>query len=149
MIWVASGYCGAMLSLTYVSSATASLDTRSLVDMLTQIRPRNEELGLTGMLLYSGGNIIQTLEGPEDVVDGTFATIERDVRHRGVLVLLREPVRERAFADWSMGFRELGSADLDAVSGYSDFLRRPSGSGLGDSGPAAYRLLELFRENMR
>ncbi|GAA1154816.1 BLUF domain-containing protein [Nocardioides aquiterrae] len=138
-----------MISLTYVSSATDLLDTTGLVDLLVDVRPRNEERGVTGMLLYSGGNIIQNLEGPDDVVDATFASIERDPRHRGVLVVLREEVEERGFPDWSMGFRELGGADLQGVSGFTDFLRRPVGSGLGDSSRAAYRLLELFRENMR
>jgi hypothetical protein len=138
-----------MLSLTYVSSATNLLDTTSLVTLLEHVRPRNEELGLTGMLLYSGGNIIQNLEGPDEVVDSTFAAIERDPRHRGVLVVLREQVEERGFPDWSMGFRELGGADIQGVSGYTDFMRRPVGAGLGDSTHAAYRLLELFRQSMR
>lgn len=138
-----------MLSLTYVSSAAEMLEVDDLVDLLEAIRPRNEERGLTGMLLYSGGNIIQTLEGPDDVVDATFAAIERDTRHRGVIMMLREPITERAFADWSMGFRSIGSADLQGVAGYSDFLRRPFGRDLGESTPAAYRLLEVFRDTMR
>ena len=138
-----------MLSLTYVSSARRLLDTASLVGMLADIRPRNDELGLTGMLLYSGGNIIQTLEGPEDVVESTFSRIELDPRHHGVLVVLRDPIEERGFADWSMGFRELSGADLEGVDGFSDFLRRPVAAGLGDSAPAAYRLLEVFRQTMR
>jgi hypothetical protein len=138
-----------MLSLTYVSSASQTLDATALVDLLAAIRPRNEELGLTGMLLHSGGNIIQVLEGPDPVVEETFAAIERDPRHHGVLVMLREQVGERAFPDWSMGFRAVGDADLQDVDGYSDFMRRPVGSGLGDSTRAAYRLLELFRDNMR
>jgi Sensors of blue-light using FAD len=138
-----------MLSLTYVSSATQALEVPDLVDLLGAIRPRNEELGLTGMLLFSGGNIIQSLEGPTEVVEETFAAIERDSRHHGVLVVLREPIEQRAFPDWSMGFREVGATDLGDVAGYTDFMRRPFGSGLGDSGPAAYRLLELFRDSMR
>ncbi|GAB6983548.1 BLUF domain-containing protein [Nocardioides pyridinolyticus] len=138
-----------MLSLTYVSSASQVLDVPDLVDLLDAIRPRNQERGLTGMLLHSGGNIIQTLEGPEEVVETTFAGIERDTRHHGVLVLLRDQIEERAFPDWSMDFREVGTADLQGVAGYSDFMRRPFGSGLGDSTPTAYRMLELFRENMR
>lgn len=138
-----------MLSLTYVSSASELLDTTALVTLLADVRPRNEELGLTGMLLYSGGNIIQNLEGPDDVVETTFTAIERDPRHRGVMVMLREQVERRGFPDWSMGFRELGSADLRDVDGYTDFMRRPAGAGLGDSSHAAYRLLELFRETMR
>lgn len=138
-----------MLSLTYVSSASQVLEVPDLVDLLEASRPRNEERGLTGMLLHSGGNIIQTLEGPEEAVEEAFAAIERDSRHHGVLVLLRDRIEERAFPDWSMGFREVGTADLQGVAGYSDFLRRPFGSGLGDSTPAAYRMLEMFRDNMR
>lgn len=138
-----------MLSLTYVSSATQVLEQDDLVALLETFRPRNEERGLTGLLLYSGGNIIQTLEGPDDVVDATFAAIERDTRHTGVLRMLREPITERAFPDWSMGFRAIGGADLQGVAGYSDFLRRPFGRDLGDSTPAAYRLLEVFRDSMR
>ncbi len=138
-----------MLSLTYVSSATGLLDVPALVDLLTTVRRRNEELGLTGMLLYSGGNIIQNLEGPADVVDATYAAIERDPRHRGVLLVLREPIEERGFPDWSMGFREVGDSEIQGVDGFSDFMRRPLGEGLGDSTRAACRLLELFRDNMR
>lgn len=138
-----------MLSLTYVSSAAQVLEQDDLVELLAAIRPRNEERGLTGMLLYCGGNIIQTLEGPDDVVDATFAAIERDSRHTGVILMLREQISERAFGDWSMGFRAIGNADLQGVAGYSDFLRRPFGRDLGDSTPAAYRLLEVFRDTMR
>jgi hypothetical protein len=71
--------------------------------MLATIRPKNETLCLTGMLLYSGGNIIQTLDGPDEAVDTTFASIVRDPRHRGVFTLLRERIDERAFPDWTMG----------------------------------------------
>ena len=138
-----------MLSLTYVSSASQVLDVPDLVDLLAAVRPRNEERGLTGMLLHSGGNIIQTLEGPDEAVEATFAAIERDPRHHGVLVLLRDQVEERAFPDWSMGFREIGTADLQGIAGYSDFMRRPFGADLGDSTPAAYRMLEVFRDTMR
>src|SRR6476661_10829371 len=137
-----------MLSLTYVSSATTLLDAARLVDLLGKIRPRNEEAGLTGLLLYSGGNIIQTIEGPDDVVDATFAAIEHDPLHRGVMVVLREPIAERDFPDWSMGFREVSADDLEGVDGFSDFLRRRGGDS-GNEAPPAQRMLELFRENMR
>jgi len=33
-----------------------------------------------------------------------YATIATDERHRGVTMLHREEVAERAFPDWSMGF---------------------------------------------
>lgn len=138
-----------MLSLTYVSSATDLLEPEQLADLLVQVRPRNEERDLTGLLLYSRGNIIQVLEGPADAVESTFAEIERDPRHRGLLVLLREPIEERAFPDWSMGFRDLGDLDPAAIEGYNDFLRAPAAEGLAEQGPAAYQLLRTFGDSMR
>jgi hypothetical protein len=139
-----------MLSLTYLSSATDLLDEQQLVDLLVTIRPRNLELGLSGMLLYSDGNIIQVLEGPDDVVDATFASIQDDPRHRGVLVMLREQITERAFPDWSMGFRSLARDDVRRLPGYTEFLRAPRLSdGLGEHPAASYQLLEIFRDSLR
>jgi hypothetical protein len=138
-----------MLSLTYFSSATELLDVPALREMLAQIRPRNEARNLTGMLLYSGGNIIQTLEGPDEVVDATFASILADPRHHGVFTVLREPVSERAFPDWSMGFRHLSPEEVRETEGFTSFLQQPAGHDLGDSAGAAYALLTAFRQNMR
>lgn len=138
-----------MLSLTYYSSATELLDVPALREMLAQIRPKNEALGLTGMLLYSGGNNIQTLEGPDEVVDTTFAAILADPRHRGVFTVLRETVSERAFPDWSMGFRNLSPEEVRETEGFTSFLQQPAGQDLGDSAGAAYTLLRAFKQNMR
>ncbi|WP_051551374.1 BLUF domain-containing protein [Nocardioides sp. URHA0020] len=138
-----------MLSLTYVSSTKEILEVPELVELLTSIRPKNDERGLTGMLLYSGGNVIQTLEGPEESVDSVFSAIEQDPRHTGILVLLREQVDTRAFPEWSMGFRNVGDLEVHDITGYTDFTRRSFADGLGSHASSAYRLLELFRDNMR
>lgn len=139
-----------MLSLTYVSSATQLADAGALVGALEAIRPRNHERGITGVLLYRDGNIIQVLEGPDDAGERTFASIERDPRHRGVIVLLREQVEERAFPDWSMGFRDVSGVDLDREDGFTDFLRggdEPVRD--GRQGELVVSLLRTFRESMR
>lgn len=140
-----------MLSLTYVSSASELLDNDQLVQLMAAIRPKNQALGLTGMLLYSGGNIIQTLEGPDDMVDRTFAAIAEDSRHKGVLLLLREPISERAFPDWSMGFRRLSQDEVQQTPGFTTFLEQPApvDPAPGQAVSSTYRLLELFKQNMR
>lgn len=106
-----------MLSLTYLSSATSSFHEDDLTGMLAAIRTKNEALGLTGVLLYHRGGFIQTLEGPDEAVESTFDMVERDVRHRGVLVVLRDPIEEREFPDWSMGFRSLSNPEADTLLG--------------------------------
>lgn len=137
-----------MLSLTYLSTATQELDAETLRQLLLDFRARNEELGLTGMLLYSGGNIIQTLEGPDETVESTFGAIARDLRHRNVMVTLREPIEERAFPDWSMGFREVDDQDVRDLPGFHEFLQDPRlSAGYGDRAEPAYTMLRVFREN--
>ena len=138
-----------LLSLTYVSSATELLEMPALLDMLAAIRPKNEALGLSGLLLYSGGNIIQVLEGPEDAVESTFETIVDDPRHKDVIVMLRDPIEERAFPDWSMGFRHLGPSDVRRAAGLSTFLQEPLATELGDRAEPAFYLLQLFKETVR
>ena len=109
-----------------------------LVELLESIRPKNDDLGLTGMLLYSGGNVIQTLEGPEESVEKVFASIETDPRHTGITVLQREQIETRSFPEWSMGFRNLSEREVHDI-----------GDGLGPRSGSAYELLELFRAAMR
>jgi len=138
-----------VLSLTYVSSATQLLDLDQLGQMLTRFRPRNQAREISGLLLYSGGNIIQNLEGPDNAVDAVYAEICADPRHHGLRVLVREEVAERSFADWAMGFRHFSPEDRDRVEGYSDFLEHSTGSDLDEHATASYRMLEMFRQHMR
>lgn len=132
-------------ALTYVSSATRLMSVPELVELLEQSRPRNDEQGVTGMLLYSGGNIIQALEGPVAAVEAIFEEIEADPRHTDVRVLDRGATAQRAFPNWSMGFRNVSEREVADIDGYADFVRRPVGQDLGESAASAYELLERFR----
>jgi hypothetical protein len=138
-----------MLSITYISSATALLSEQDLVRMLTKIRPLNQQQGITGMMLYRDGNIIQTIEGPDDVVMNVFKKIEADVRHKDVMVLLKESVERRQFPEWSMGFHNVSKIPEEALEGFSAFLRDPvAAKAFRDNPEPAFQLLTMFRENM-
>ena len=99
------------------------MSSDQLVGMLNVIRPRNTERGLTGLLLYSGGNIIQTLEGPDDIVASTYAAIEADPRHSDVTEAFRFAIDERSFPDWSMGFTNVRDVDTSGIEGFNRFLQ--------------------------
>ena len=99
------------IQLCYVSSATRFIGKSELLELLDASRERNSKLGVTGVLLYRAGTFMQILEGPESIVDRVFAKITRDARHRGMLTLLRRQVKERAFADWSMAYREMSDGE--------------------------------------
>jgi acylphosphatase len=138
-----------MLSLIYVSSAVPPLSAADLVSLLKQSREKNARLGVTGMLLYKDGNIMQVLEGPDDAVRQLMATIAADKRHRGVLRLMEWQIEQRHFQDWTMAFQNLSDPGIRNVPGYSEFLDVPLDSGQFRTDPSrAQRLLDVFRRNM-
>lgn len=57
-----------MIQLIYVSSAVNLMSEDELLDLLAQSSQRNKRKGVTGLLLYAGGNFIQVLEGEQSDV---------------------------------------------------------------------------------
>ena len=136
-----------ILTLTYTSSATDLLSVTQLVELIEQIRPKNERLGVTGLLLYSGGSVIQTLEGTSDAVYQVFDAIRADPRHADVRIVERRYVDERSFATWSMGFRNVSAREVADLQDFGSFARDTAGHDLTPHTASAFELLEKFRVN--
>ena len=51
-----------------------------------------------------------------------MTSVNADPRHRGVFVVDRGPVTERAFEKWEMGFARRPRAELEAIDGFTDFF---------------------------
>jgi hypothetical protein len=98
----------ALHRLLYVSAAAAEMDNAELERLLDVARSSNAATGITGALLYAGGNFMQLLEGPREAVLATFARIGRNPLHRQIIELLSEPAEGREFAQWSMAFTRPG-----------------------------------------
>lgn len=129
--------------LVYASSAPRLLDQDDLVDILRASRKNNPAVGVTGALLYTGGNFMQVLEGPAEAVDGVYARVKLDPRHRQVLTLLESEVEERAFPQWSMGFlrpEDLPDEDREATESMFSLTEPQPGR--------VHRLLASFRSLM-
>lgn len=97
--------------LIYVSDLVGQDETQ-LGPILESAVRHNKEDGITGMLLYSGGNFLQVLEGAHEKVRATYDRICQDPRHANAMLLLEQDVPERHFGDWSMGYRQLGPEDV-------------------------------------
>ena len=109
-----------LVSLVYCSSATDPFDEQALVELLAASRDRNSARDITGMLLYRGGEFVQILEGPRSDVEDLMQAIGRDPRHTDVRVLIEEPLHERRFDEWTMGYHSLVAAEPGMASGYRD-----------------------------
>lgn len=100
--------------ISYISKFSRPLTHEEIDQLATDAAQRNRSLGVTGMLMSSGGIFYQVLEGPVDAVDGLFQKIAVDPRHEDVLVLSdHEEVEDRQFPSWAMKKVNL---DEDALS---------------------------------
>jgi len=106
----------------YVSEARKPFTPEALEQLLVQARELNHASGITGMLLYRNRRFMQVLEGPREQVERTWSRIAQDKRHANFCVLMEEPVEQRLFADWSMGFAVPEGAAAASLPGYSHFL---------------------------
>ena len=136
-------------SLTYASSASCEFSPDDLRKLLARSRMKNERAGLTGMLLYKGGNFMQVLEGEAAAVHHAMAKIAADARHKDILVLLHGEVPAKTFGNWSMAYRDLNTVAGHAAPGYDDFLNTPLNDARFMREPSACRkLLQIFKANM-
>ncbi|KNY06913.1 BLUF domain-containing protein [Microbacterium sp. GCS4] len=111
---------GRLLSLVYTSTASHAFRETALEQLLEECRRRNAEQDVTGMLLHRSGRFIQVLEGEPEVVRALAERIRNDSRHHDMRVLVEEPIGERRFPDWTMGYRAFRGDPGLAPAGYRD-----------------------------
>ena len=136
---------GELHYLVYQSSATVPFRDLQLAKLLTQSRAYNAAHGLTGVLLYSEGDIVQLLEGSEATVHTVFARIMHDPRHTRITKLADGAAPYRLFTQWSMGFRATNPAQFKYLTGN---INPDDKKYLGDNpsltGTELYALLDSF-----
>ena len=120
----------ALYNLAYISKNTIKGDAdevrEQLKTILASAHKNNPAKGVTGALLYSGGYFCQVIEGPEEVLEELFETIQMDDRHGDVTVLHFEPIEARGFSEWAMalaGIEEQMRFDIEGVRASKDELK--------------------------
>jgi hypothetical protein len=138
-----------LFQIVYVSTASEAFSREALIDMLKSSVQRNEQKGITGLLLYKDGCFMQVLEGEAPVVKALFSKISRDPRHNQIIPVIQETIEQRFFPDSAMAFRDLDTAELRSMPGYSEFLNMPlNGDWIANDLPKCQRLLLLFKQDI-
>jgi len=137
-----------LVQLIYVSDLVNGDESQMAAIVSSSVR-HNPENGITGMLLYSQGNFLQVLEGEQAAVDATYARICQDPRHHNTVMLAQEPVKERHFAQWSMGFRRLSPEHAASLPQYAPFFQFGFDAQAIQAKPGvALEMLQLFSQGM-
>ena len=107
-----------MKRILYISTARVALREPQIADVLAVSRRNNARVDVTGLLIVGGRRFMQVLEGPEAAVDATYARISVDPRHFATVVMADEPIGERSFSRWAMGWQSGGSGAAAAASAH-------------------------------
>ena len=104
MTETAAGDSGAVFRLIYRSRSRMGTAERQrqLGEIFSAARSANKKLGVTGALLITDDQFVQTLEGPEPAVRDLYAKIGKDRRHEHVELLESGDVPGRVFGKWAM-----------------------------------------------
>ena len=127
-----------LVRLLYASRAIDS-SPEAIENILSQSRQYNPSSGITGILCYGAGIFLQAIEGGRNAVSELYGHIQRDTRHKDVVLLHYEEITERRFGGWTMGQVNLARINASVVLKYSE---RPELDPYSVSGQVSLALLE-------
>jgi len=109
-----------LVRLLYASRAVEPHNTEATDAILAQSRTHNPASGITGILCYGGGIFLQALEGGRSAVNELYGHIQRDTRHKDVVLLSYDEISERNFGSWTMGLVNIAKLNTSILLKYSE-----------------------------
>ncbi|MBZ9628071.1 BLUF domain-containing protein [Psychroflexus sp. CAK57W] len=103
-----------------MSSQSRIMSKKSIEDFLFEVREKNKQLAITGILLLIQGKFVQYIEGPAEEIDRVYESINQDKRHTDLILLDSGELDERQFKDWSMAYKEVGDKQIKEIVGKED-----------------------------
>ena len=127
-----------LVRLLYASRAVDRSD-EAIEAILSQSRHFNPTSGITGILCYGGGIFLQAIEGGRSPVSDLYGHIQRDKRHKEVVLLHYEEITERRFGGWTMGQVNMSKINNSILLKYAE---KPELDPYSVSGKVSLALLE-------
>ena len=127
-----------LVRLLYASRAI-DLREEAIDTILAQSRHYNPGCGITGILCYGGGIFLQAIGGGRMAVSELYGHIQKDARHKDVVLLHYEEIAERRFGGWTMGRVNMSKINTNILLKYSE---KPELDPYSVSGSVSLALLE-------
>jgi hypothetical protein len=127
-----------LVRLLYASRAVDT-SPEAIESILHQSRDHNPGTGVTGVLCYGGGIFLQAIEGGRTAISDLYGHIQRDVRHKDIVLLHYEEISERRFAGWTMGEVNMTRINASILLKYAE---KPELDPYSVSGQVSLALLE-------
>jgi len=109
-----------MLVRLLYASRVVDPEPTVIESILAQSRQFNPSTGITGILVYGGGIFLQAIEGGREAVSDLYGHIQKDERHKQVVLLHYEEISERRFGGWTMGQVDVARVNTNILLKYSE-----------------------------
>ena len=89
-----------------MSQSTIPQDTAEdvLRNLVHAAKIKNEALGISGSLIFSGYRFAQCLQGHESAVDSLMQQLAADTRHTHVCVVVDRPIDRCSYTTWGLNY---------------------------------------------
>lgn len=101
-----------MYRMIYKSRSTEQMSLDLIRSIAIPSEARNEQAGLTGVLLATQTHYLQVIEGTFEEVNRVFQRIVKDERHFDFTLIAFSVIDARLFGGW--GMRGIGVFDLNS-----------------------------------
>lgn len=105
-----------LLQLLYRSRSTHPIGHQSDLRILRVALRDNDPALITGFLLRTPDLFFQVLEGPERAVKPLIERIKKDTDHHSLEIIFSHYPGIRRFGEWTMGYAELASKQVDLLN---------------------------------
>lgn len=92
------------LQIVYSSQASESLTETDILEILRSSQRRNNQVKVSGLLLFSNRLFLQFIEGPQAEVEALFARIAADPRHHDLHILAKARSEQLLMPTWAMAY---------------------------------------------
>jgi hypothetical protein len=131
--------------LVYTSFRKPNCNQQEIENILASCKKNNPARNVTGILMHSNNRFIQYIEGSKEELKSLYDLIKNDARHTSVNERNFEPIKERVFPSWEMGFK-----DVDGLQFNTDVSKKDQEtfnsiiSDEIDFNDTAMRVLQMF-----
>ncbi len=90
-------------TIAYVSTSS-KLSNHQINELMSDSKLKNEEDGITGVLMYSDQNFFQIIEGEKKIIIELYAKIERDPRHYNLIKIFDRQIKKPSFTSFQNSY---------------------------------------------
>ncbi len=136
-----------LVQFLYVSKRSKNCTDTEIEKILASSVKNNQEIGASGLLLYSETKFMQYVESDILKIKLLYEKIKTDSRHYDIFLLSFSLIKERIFSDWHMAGKTTSEDNIEYISNitkeekmvYDNVLE-----GSEETGKKIQRLLQKF-----